>query len=291
MTTLATAQQTQSAFPPMIGVITRQLHNPFHQKLLSELSHQLNARGAVLVLLNAETDEQALIAQLERTRSLALRGLLVLPGGVSDRQLTVVCATASCPVLAIGAEQGIEDDARLAGVGIGRLLLAAGHQRFGYLQGHAGLSPQKQGYSSSLIAANCEISADLVAGDDDREQAYQAVTGYLKRTRAAGRIQALFCESDLLAFGAMQAIRDFGQGAHVAVAGFGDVDEARSSTWHLTSWAVNTGRVINHALNQLLEPGADESKAGWEGTLQIRHSHFGKSAPEAMSECGCAHRH
>ncbi len=54
--------------------------------------------------------------------------------------------------------------------------------------------------------------------------------GYLKRARAAERIQALFCDNDLLAFGALQTVRDFGQGAHVTVVGFGDSEEAGAST-------------------------------------------------------------
>lgn len=290
MITLSAVQPPDVTFPPMIGVITRPLRNPYHHKLLNQLTQQLNARGTLMLLLSADT-EQALAARLAQTAALMLRGLLVLPGQFSDRQLADALASSSLPVLQLDAEQAMQDEARLAGEEVAHLLLAEGHQRFGYLQSQTALSPQKQGYSARLTAANRAISVDLTAGDNDREQAYQTVTRYLKQTRAAERIQALFCESDLLAFGAMQAIRDFGQGAHVAVVGFGDVDEAGSSTWHLTSWAVNTAEVINNALNRLLGSPVGSSDAGQRGALQIRHSHCGKQLPGEMSECGCAHRH
>ncbi|MDU4125944.1 substrate-binding domain-containing protein [Pantoea sp.] len=288
--TLSTDQQPDTAFPPMIGVISSPLLNCWQQKILHQLTHQLNARGVLMLLMNAAT-EQALAAQLTQAAPLGLRGLLLLPGAFSDSPPASILTTASLPVLQLDAEQVMQTDARLAGEAIGRLLLADGHQRLGYLQSQAGSSPQKQGYSASLMAADQAICVDLVAGGNDREQGWQAMTDYLKQTRAAERIQALFCESDLLAFGAMQAIRDFGQGAHVAVVGFGDLDEAQSSTWHLTSWSVNIERAINDALNRLLGPCAAQGETGGEGGLKRRHSHLGKQRPGEMSECGCAHRH
>lgn len=288
--TLSTDQQPATACPAMIGIITPPSMNPHHQKILRELTRQLNARGVLMLLLSSDS-EQALAAQLTQAAPLALRGLLVLPGEFSEQQRATALRATSLPVLQLDAEQAMQSDARQAGEAIARLLLAAGHQRLGYLQNQAGSSPQKQGYRDSLMAADQAICADLMAAGNDREQGWRAMTDYLKQTRAAERIQALFCESDLLAFGAMQAIRDFGQGAHVAVVGFGDVDEARSSTWHLTSWAVNSEQVINAALNRLLETCAEISEPGRQGALQIRHSHFGKSVPGEMSECGCAHRH
>ncbi|ORM51001.1 hypothetical protein HA41_17010 [Pantoea conspicua] len=39
--THSTDQQTDTAFPEMISVITRQLLNPYHQKILPELTRQL----------------------------------------------------------------------------------------------------------------------------------------------------------------------------------------------------------------------------------------------------------
>lgn len=46
----------------------------------------------------------------------------------------------------------------------------------------------------------------------------------------------------------MQAVRDLGQGVHIGVVGFDDVDEARSSAWHLTSWAQRRDLLVAEAL-------------------------------------------
>lgn len=281
MITLSTPDLAVSALPPVIGVVVSQLFNPYQQKVLDEVTRQLNARGVITVLLSAET-EVALTALIRQATPLALRGVLLLPGS----RMTDAC---NLPVLDIDAEPEGQADALRAGEATAALLIAQGHQRFGFMQSQPGESAQKQGYSSTLQAAGRVLDAELIAEGGDRDSAYQAMMHYLKKTRAAERIQALFCESDLLAFGAMQAIRDFGQGACLAVAGFGDSEEARSSTWHLTSWSPDIRQIIGNALDRWLGQQAENSRV--QGQLQRRHSHFGKVVPGEMSACGCAFRH
>jgi len=277
----STPDLTESALPPVIGVVASQLLNPYQQKILNEVTRQLNQRGVITVLLSAGSDEE-LAALLRQAARLALQGLMILPGNrVTD--------TCDLPVLEIDAEPEWSADARRAGEVTAELLLAQGHQRFAFMQSQPGESAQKQGYSTTLQAAGRALSVELTAEGDDREAAYQAMLRYLKKTRAAERIQALFCENDLLAFGVMQAIRDFGQGAHVAVAGFGDSEEARSATWHLTSWSPDIRQITGNAIDRWL--GQQREKSSGVGQLQQRHSHSGKEKPGEMSACGCAFRH
>ncbi|EFM19665.1 MULTISPECIES: substrate-binding domain-containing protein [unclassified Pantoea] len=270
-----------SALPPVIGIVASQLLNPYQQKMLDEVTRQLNVRGAITVLLSADSEE-ALTALIRQATPLAMRGVILLPGN----RITDTC---NLPVLEIDAEPERQADARRAGEVTSELLLAEGHQRFGFMQSQPVESAQKQGYSTALQAAGRVLNAVLTSEADDRDGAYQAMMDYLKKTRAADRIQALFCESDLLAFGAIQAIRDFGQGAHIAVAGFGDSEEARSSTWHLTSWSPDIRQIMVNALDRWLGQHAVSSQV--QGQLARRHSHFGKIAPGEMSACGCAFRH
>ncbi|SUB07724.1 UNVERIFIED_ORG: DNA-binding LacI/PurR family transcriptional regulator [Pantoea allii] len=244
---------------------------------------QLNARGVITVLLSAETDV-TLNALIRQAIPLGLRGLLLLPGN----RVTDAC---HLPVLQIDAEPELQADALRAGEVTAELLLKQGHQRFGFMQAQPGALAQKQGYRATLLAAGMALNAELTVGSDDRDCAYQAMMSYLKKTRAAERIQALFCESDLMAFGAMQAIRDFGQGIHLAVAGFGDSEEARSSTWHLTSWSPDIRQIAGRALDRWLGQQAGNSSAEEQEQLQRRHSHAGKVLPGEMSACGCAFRH
>lgn len=281
MITSSTPDLTGSALPPVIGVVASPLLNPYQQKVLDEVTRQLNVRGVITVLLSARNDEE-LTALIRQSAPLALRGLLVLPGN----RMTDAC---NLPVFEFDAEPELQADALQAGKVTAELLLAQGHQRFGFMQSQPDESAQKQGFSTTLQAKDRALSAELTSEGADRDGGYQAMMHYLKKTRASERIQALFCESDLLAFGAMQAIRDFGQGAHLAVTGFGDSEEARSSTWHLTSWSPDIRQITGNAIDRWLGQQAENSLG--EGQLKRRHSHFSKIVPGEMSACGCAFRH
>lgn len=261
-----------------IGVLSHDFSHPQTAALLQEVNRQLNARGCAALLVD------------DRARQLAplLSAALHLSGRFSD---AFRAAAGQIPLLALDA---LNLDGFAAGAEMGRLLLAQGHQRFGYLQQSRCADPARiDGFCSVLAAANKRLDQSLIAADagEERDCGYQTMLAYLKRARASERIQALFCDSDRLAFGALQAVRDFGQGAHVAVVGFGDCDEAGASTWHLTTWAQPRALRVTEALNRLLLNRAEEDGAWRRGELQVRHSHQGKAALGEMGQCGCAIRH
>ncbi|WP_426816603.1 substrate-binding domain-containing protein [Winslowiella sp. 2C04] len=281
----------------IIGVVSDQFTHPASLKLLNELTRQLDKRGFITLLLNVDSPENY-SSLLVNAGRLQIDGLVFLATVCSEELNLAAAQLPSVPAVYLcrsedADAQVVSADDYYAGAEIGRLLVGQGFQRFGYMKGRDDSSHQRrmEGYAASLASANIIVDQLLVAGSNDRELAYQAMMRYLKQARASERINALFCENDLLAFGAMQAVRDFGQGAHIAVVGFDDVDEARSSTWHLTSWAQRQDLQITEALNRLLDNRADRSGAWQQGELQIRHSHLGKTVQGEMSKCGCASRH
>jgi DNA-binding LacI/PurR family transcriptional regulator len=281
----------------LIGVVSDEFHNPNTVKLLNEVTRQLNARGLNALLINVTSREQYQSA-LRNAEQLSIGGLVFLTSLFED-ELTLA-AEMLPKVATVHLSHSTSSEANVviadgydAGEEMGLLLLSQGHQRFGFMHSQENATPPRQmmGFEASLQAEQKTLNLQLSAGGNDRELAYQAMMAYLKKTRAAERINALFCESDVLAFGALQAVRDFAQGAHVAVVGFDDVDEARASTWHLTSWSQRRDLLVTEALNRVLENRADNSGAWQQGELQVRHSHHGKYVPGEMSQCGCAIRH
>ncbi len=281
----------------IIGIVSDEFTNPNTVKMLNEVTRQLNERGYNALLLNVHSRESYQSA-LRNAAQLPVGGLVFL-ASLFDDELSIAAdllhhATTVhlCPAQGTQANAVIADG-YAAGEEMGLLLLSQGHQRFGFMHGQQNAEPARHmaGFIASLQAEHKALTIQLTAGGDDRELAYQAMMAYLKKTRAAERINALFCESDVLALGALQAVRDFAQGAHVAVVGFDDVDEARASTWHLTSWSQRRDLLVAEALNRLLEGRADHSDAWQQGELQVRHSHHGKHVPGEMSQCGCAIRH
>lgn len=281
----------------IVGIVSDEFINPNSVKLLNEVTRQLNERGFITVLLNV-TSRESYQQTLRNLAPLNIGGLVFLTSLFADELsvaadiLPQVATVHLCHSASSDANVVIADGYD-AGAEMGLLLLSQGHQRFGFMHSQQNATPARQmlGFAASLQAEQKALQVQLSAGNNDREMAYQAMMAYLKKTRAAERINALFCESDVLAFGALQAVRDFAQGAHVAVVGFDDVDEARASTWHLTSWAQRRDLLVAEALNRLLDNRSDDSNAWQQGELQVRHSHHGKHVPGEMSQCGCAIRH
>lgn len=281
----------------LVGIISDELINPNSIKLLNEVTRQLNERGFITLLLNV-TSRENYQTTLRNLVQLNISGLVFLTSLFDDELsmatdiLPQVATVHLSPSVSANANEVLADGFN-AGAEMGLLLLAQGHQRFGFMQSQQNTAPVRQmaGFVASLQLEQKALNLQLYAGGNARERAYEAMMAYLKKTRAAERINALFCESDVLAFGAFQAVRDFGQGAHVAVVGFDDVDEARASTWHLTSWAQRRDLLVAEALNRLLENRVDTSGSWQQGELQVRHSHQGKPVPGEMSQCGCAIRH
>ena len=281
----------------IIGIVSDEFTNPNTVKMLNEVTRQLSDRGYNALLLNVHSRENY-SSMLRNAASLAVEGLVFLTSLFSDELSLVADLLPQAKTVHLSASSCAQanvvvTDGYAAGAEMGSLLLSQGHQRFGYMHSQENAEPARQmsGFIASLQTEQKALQIQLVTGGDDRELAYQAMMAYLKKTRAAERINALFCASDVLAFGALQAVRDFAQGAHVAVVGFDDVDEARASTWHLTSWAPRRDLLVTEALNRLLDDRVDSSEAWQQGELQVRHSHHGKHVPGEMSQCGCAIRH
>lgn len=290
-------QQNTGQRARVIGVVSGGFSNPWTLKMLDEVTRQLDVRGYLLLLLNASSADRTQ-SLMQKAASLDIDGLIFL---TSDGDALSVAGDflPDIPSIQLGGAGDGEDrvvaaEGYHAGLQTGKLLLAQGYQRFGFMQGKAGTATSLQqmaGFTDSLTAADKALDRVLIAGNDDRELAWQAMTAYLKQTRASERINGLFCENDLLAFGAIQAIRDFGQGVHIGVVGFNDSEDAGSSTWHLTSWAPQTNLLVAEALNRLLDNRADLSGQWQQGQLQVRHSHLGKEVLGDIPKCGCASRH
>jgi DNA-binding LacI/PurR family transcriptional regulator len=153
-------------------------------------------------------------------------------------------------------------------VGGGRVatehLLRSGRRRIAFLTGasetQVEVADRLTGYRAALQAAGIEPDPALVVhGDWNRpeESSAEALRELLER---APDVDALFANSDLLAMGAMDAIRAAGQTVpdDIAVIGYDDISLSRYSNPPLTTVRQNgplAGRLLAGHLIQYLETG------------------------------------
>ena len=266
----------------IIGVVTDEFNNPHTFKMLSEVSQQLNERGYMTLLLNTDSRENYQ-STLEMAGQLQVDGLLFLATVFSEEFMQTaevvkqVPSIHVCHNVTIPGVEVVNIDGVSAGGEIANLLIEQGYQRFGYMESLSakGMNlPRLTGYRAALSSAGKQLDAHLKCDHYDRTSAWQVMSDYLKVTPAESRIDALFCENDTLAFGAMQAIRDYGHDVHIGVVGFDDVEESGSTTWNLTTWTQRSDLQITEALNRLLDNRPDPDESWRQGKLTIRQSHL-----------------
>jgi LacI family transcriptional regulator len=118
-----------------------------------------------------------------------------------------------------------------------------------------------------LRVVGCEVS---------REGGYAAARRLL--TRAPGRLDAIVAANDIIAIGAMSALRAAGVPVpgQVSVTGLDDIELAADVTPRLTTAALPLARVGADAIRMALAPAAVPRRRTVRGHLVIRESVAGR---------------
>lgn len=266
----------------IIGLVADELKNPHIFTLLDEVTRHLQSRGYMALLLNI-TSENDYESVLTRADQMQVDGLLFLGTLLNDRLITlaqdihhiplvVLYRYSESPYIQVLATNGYQ-----AGQEIGELLLAQGHQRMGYLAGPVSESTQLRrldGFRAALAEKQRDISVVLQAPHYQRLCGMEAFTAYLAATPPEQRVEAIFCENDILAVGVIDAMRALPDCAPIAVVGFDDIELAASPSYQLTTYRQPMQSLIAegiHCLTQAFEPGGQTL---YTGELIIRQSHI-----------------
>jgi LacI family transcriptional regulator len=140
-------------------------------------------------------------------------------------------------------------------------LIARGHRRIGMVAGEAGTPPREdrvRGYTEALREQGLLFDRMLVRGADFSEAGGYAAAQEL--LRLAERPSAIFAANDLMAMGAVAALREAGLDVphDVAIVGFDDIPAARLVSPPLTTIAQYPERLGARAAQLLLERLAGE---------------------------------
>jgi LacI family transcriptional regulator len=133
-------------------------------------------------------------------------------------------------------------------------LIGKGHQQIGMLAGHAGPTRYRvAGYWQALSDARIAPDENLIQTVEFNETG--GYTGMQALLQVAPRLTAVFASNDLMAVGAMQAIREAGLRVpeDIAVVGFDDIPAARLISPGLTTVSQHQEQVGRRAAQMLLE--------------------------------------
>jgi DNA-binding LacI/PurR family transcriptional regulator len=278
----------------LVAVVVGGLYNPFYSAVLEACTVKLQESGHQVLLVHVESDHKldSVIPQLASYRVDAVVSALAVHSAEAADQL----ATLRIPVISFNTWRHNEwvspvscDNAGAARV-IAALFVARGARSFGYISGpvtsHASLD-RRAGFEAE-ITERMGARVVVAEGDYHYDGGFKAA---LEMFSGAERPEALFCANDLLAFGAMDALRTrlgLGVPDDVLVAGFDDVPAAAWAAYDLTTFVHDGARMVDEALAILQRAENGETRAAEEVIVPARLVERGttRAVSRAKGEAG-----
>ncbi|MEO8883240.1 MAG: LacI family DNA-binding transcriptional regulator [Devosia sp.] len=272
----------------IVALILGNMANPFYVHVMHEFSQRLQEMGRQVLIFTvdpgAESDEAIL-----KVLQYQVDGVILTSAQLSTR-MTSMCHDRGIPIVLFnryipGSDaSGVRCDNAGGGKLIAEAFLAAGAKTFAMITGDPkGTTSQDRvrGFVERLLEAGIKRSdIETEEGQSSYEGALQAT---LKIFKGRKRPDALFGVNDIMAMGAIDALRyrlGISVPEDVMVAGFDDISEARRAPYHLTTVRQPIDQMIEETLGMLhlddphrpIEPGIDRTVPArmiWRGTIPV----------------------
>lgn len=266
----------------LIALVVDELGNPNQLRTLNETTRQLQARGYSTLLLNISPEYSPATA-LRLADQFQVEGIIFLGTTLKAELIELAQQVKHIPLVVILRNSGQADipyvstDGYAAGEEIAQLLLAQGYTRIGYMAGPLSERTElrrMEGFRDRLAQSGVGLSTVLEAAHYRREEGMQTLLRYLESTPRTQREEAFFCENDILAIGAIDALVLSNAQHRIAVVGFDDIELASAPSYQLTTFRQPIEHLVSEAIRRIVDPGNDTRESVMApGTLVIRASH------------------
>jgi DNA-binding LacI/PurR family transcriptional regulator len=264
----------------MIGIVTADVTIPFQPIVLETFLQKLQASGRQ-VLVFTPAPGQDVDDLLPTALQYQVEALIVTSATLSSRSI-VECARAGTRLVLFsryieGADvSSVTGDNIGAGAAIAEYLLAGGHERLAYIAGDPKSSTNRdreRGFTMHLWEHGAARPLLESAGAYSYEGGRAAVQRLL---HDASPPDAIFCASDVLAFGAMDGAREAGRRVpeDLSIVGFDDIPMASWRAYNLTTVRLPLDAMVDAAIDLALGPAAGDSSVQkrFAGTIVARGS-------------------
>jgi LacI family transcriptional regulator, galactose operon repressor len=260
-----------------LGLIITDIENPYFPQLVRSVEDAARALGYTVLLCNAADDPEREAAYLELLADRRVDGLIIAASSLGVRHgewlaappIPVVLVNTAAPDVGLPA---ITSDNEGGGRLAAEHLIDLGHRRFGYLMPpprNVDAPARLTGVRAALSAAGLGDEALTVArGEPLVPGGERATSEILDR---APETTAFLAYNDLMAIGALRALRQWGRPvpAAASVVGFDDVALASYVDPPLTTIAQRTEEMGRWAVARLTGDGMAEASAA-SSTAAVR---------------------
>jgi LacI family transcriptional regulator len=248
-----------------IGVVLPDFHGEFFSEIVRGMDREASRRGYMLLLSNVHAGSEQSANAMRAMRG-RVDGLIVLAPHLSEDELAEALPAGTPAVLintrdAFGGYPAVRLDNPAGARAVAQHLVDLGRRRIVHIAGATGNveAQERADAFRSALEAQDDVSVELVQGDFSEESGESGIEALLK---AGQTFDAVFAANDMMAIGALQALRRAGLRVpeDVAVVGFDDVPLARHLG--LTTVRVRIAELGERALDRLVSmlSGAEDSK-------------------------------
>lgn len=250
-----------------IGVVLPNLHGEFFSEIMRGMDRKAIAHGYLLLLSNMHAETIGASAALNTMRG-RVDGLIVMAPHLHD-VATARALPAKTPAVLINTRMQIEGkptirlDNAVGARAVAEHLVAIGRKRIVHIAGPAGnidAEERTQAFRQAL-RGKPDVQLKTVQGTFYEESGKTAVRALI---RSGQQFDAIFAANDMMAIGALAALRDarIAVPDQVAVVGFDDVPLA--AHLGLTTVCVRIAQLGERAIDRLIDMLADREDGGEE---------------------------
>jgi DNA-binding LacI/PurR family transcriptional regulator len=253
----------------LVAIVIGGMYNPFYSRVLEEFTVKLQAIGHQVLLVHVESGHSldAVIPRLASYRVDAIVSALAILSPRSADDL----ARFRIPVISFNTPvknewvSSVSCDNEGAARQIADLFVARGARRFGYITGPAGSPANEErldGFRNRL-AERGATDLRIAPADFQYQAGLQAALSFFERGKKPP--EAIFCANDLMAMGAIDAIRKvvgLRVPEDVMIAGFDDIPAAAWLAYDLTTFVQDAPLMVEEALNIVSSTTASHAPAG-----------------------------
>ena len=270
----------------MIGMIIPDITNPFFPVVVRGAEDVAFSNGYRLVLCNTDNDHSKELVHLNELRTYLPAGLIVIPSNFSDLTAQAeIYRKAGAGVVCIDrlpknwSGDSVTADNEEGAYNATRYLLQTGHTRLAAITGPLHLTNAKErldGFKRAVREFKVRLAPEYI-----QETSFDKDGGHSKAhvlLRLVPRPTAIFAGNDMIALGALLAIRELGLDCpeDVSLMGFDDLDLAETTNPSLSSVSQSGYQLGTTAVQILLDRlDGDNSPAKHivlHTSLRLRHS-------------------
>lgn len=229
-----TEKKKNVSFTRYIALILPDITNPFFADLAKSVEQSLRRKGYSLVLANTDFSEDNEAAQIREMMVKRLEGILLVPSGIRAREEHDLPRRYQIPMVLVDRKlEGISDipgvysNNEYASVISCEHLIRKGARDIVFISGPLNVSTsieRFEGYKAVLAQHSIPFRPEMCRhGSYTVESGYNAV---LELERSGISYSAILAANDLMALGALKAVREFGYRVpeDVQIIGFDNIE-------------------------------------------------------------------